>query len=217
MGSQKSCTWLSDKSNSNMSLPSTQVLSPPWIIFHSILNFSFFWFLKHALYGLHNHFPNSSLRWSHITFSKYLIFCINTSSLLIGLPWWLRWWGFPGGASDKEPGCQCRRHEKHRLRSLGQEDPLEEGTATHTTILGQRSLVGYSPQGHKEVDTIEATYHTHGGSMVKNPPANAGDVGSNPGAGRSPREGNGNPFQYSCLENLLEEPGKGYSPWSHKR
>ena len=161
MGSQKSCTRLSDKSNSNMSLPSTQVLSPPWIIFHSILNFSFFWFLKHALYGLHNHFPNSSLRWSHITFSKYLIFYINTSSLLIGLPWWLRWWGFPGGASDKEPACQCRRHEKHRVWSLGQEDPLEDGTATHTTILGQRNLVGYSPQGHKELDTIEATYHTH--------------------------------------------------------
>ena len=40
--------------------------------------------------------------------------------------------------------------------------------------------------------------------MVKNPPANAGDVGLNPGSGRSPGEGNGNPLQYSCLENLID-------------
>ena len=38
-------------------------------------------------------------------------------------------------------------------------------------------------------------------SVVKNRPAKAGDVGSIPGLGRSPREGNGKLFQYSCLEN----------------
>ena len=43
-----------------------------------------------------------------------------------------------------------------------------------------------------------------GGSVVKNPPANAGDVGSIPGSGRSPGEGNGNPLQYSCLENPMD-------------
>ena len=37
--------------------------------------------------------------------------------------------------------------------------------------------------------------------MVKNLPANAGDVGLIPELGRSLGEGNGNPFQYSCLEN----------------
>ena len=44
-------------------------------------------------------------------------------------------------------------------------------------------------------------------TVVKNPPANAGDrrdVGSIPGSGRSPGEGNGNPLQYSCLENSRE-------------
>ena len=40
--------------------------------------------------------------------------------------------------------------------------------------------------------------------MVKNPPANAGDVGSIPGWGRSPGGGNGNPFQYSCLVNPID-------------
>ena len=40
--------------------------------------------------------------------------------------------------------------------SLGQEDPLEEGMATHSSILsGQRSLVGYGPRGHEESDTTE--------------------------------------------------------------
>ena len=40
--------------------------------------------------------------------------------------------------------------------------------------------------------------------MVKNVPANAGDMGLIPGSGRSPGEGNGNPLQYSCLENLMD-------------
>ena len=43
-----------------------------------------------------------------------------------------------------------------------------------------------------------------GGSVVKNPPANAGNTGSNPGLGRSPGEGNGNPLQYSGLENFMD-------------
>ena len=42
-----------------------------------------------------------------------------------------------------------------------------------------------------------------GGSVFKNPPVNAGDVGLIPGSGRSPGEGNGNPLQYSCLENPM--------------
>ena len=43
-----------------------------------------------------------------------------------------------------------------------------------------------------------------GGSMVKNPPANAGDTGFIPESGRSIEGGNGNPLQYSCLENSMD-------------
>ena len=47
------------------------------------------------------------------------------------------------------------------VRFLGQEDPLEEGNPLQYSGLenphGQRNLVGYSPQGHKELDTTEAT------------------------------------------------------------
>ena len=50
-----------------------------------------------------------------------------------------------------------------------------------------------------------------GGSMVRNPPANAGDPGLITGSGRSPGEGHGSPFQYPFLENFIpwtEEPAK---------
>ena len=46
-----------------------------------------------------------------------------------------------------------------------------------------------------------------GGSVVKNLPANVGDMGSIPGSGRAPGEGNGNPFQYYCLENPMDRGG----------
>ena len=43
-----------------------------------------------------------------------------------------------------------------------------------------------------------------GGSVVKNLPANSGDVGSIPGLERSPGGGHDNPLQYSCLENPMD-------------
>ena len=43
-----------------------------------------------------------------------------------------------------------------------------------------------------------------GCSVVKNLPANARDLGSIPGSGRCPGEGNGNPLQYSCLGNPMD-------------
>ena len=55
--------------------------------------------------------------------------------------------------------------------------------------------------------------------MVKNPPANAGDVtdtGLIPGSGRSPGRWHGNPLQYSCLENPMDRSLVGYSTWGHR-
>ena len=53
---------------------------------------------------------------------------------------------FPGGASGKEPICQCRRHEM-QVQSLGWEDPLEEGMATHSSILAWRIPQTEGPGG----------------------------------------------------------------------
>ena len=56
--------------------------------------------------------------------------------------------------------------------------------------------------------------------VVKNPPATAGgirDMDLIPGSGRSPGEGNGNPLQYSCLENpWMEEPDRLQSTVSQR-
>ena len=75
---------------------------------------------------------------------------------------------------------------------------------------GQRSLAGYSSPGCKESESTERLNTlSGGGSVVKNLPASAGDPrdkSSIPGLGRSLWEGNSNPLQYSCLENLIEEP-----------
>ena len=77
--------------------------------------------------------------------------------------------------------------------SLGWEDPLEKGMATHSSILG---LPGDSD------------------SKVV---SNVGDSGSIPGSGRVPGKGNGYPLQYSYLKNPTDR-GAWWAtvPWGHK-
>ena len=55
-----------------------------------------------------------------------------------------------------------------------------------------------------------------GGSDGKESACNVGDPGLTPESGRSPGEGNGNPLQYSCLENSADRSLVGYSPQGHK-
>ena len=72
----------------------------------------------------------------------------------------------PRWHTGKESVCQFRSHRR-LIRTLGWEDPLEEEMTVHSSSLAwripwQRSLVGYSPWGCKESDTIEHTHtHTH--------------------------------------------------------
>ena len=82
------------------------------------------------------------------------------------------------------------------VQSLGQEDLLEKGMATHSRILA-------FPQPPKK-KLIEIFRDFLGGSEVKASASNAGDPGSIPGSGRSPGEGNGNPLQKSCLGNPMD-------------
>ena len=53
---------------------------------------------------------------------------------------------------------------------------------------------------------------TTGSSGSKESSCNAGDLGSVPGFGRAPGEGNGNPLQYSCLENSMDRGGTWWAP-----
>ena len=102
------------------------------------------------------------------------------------------------------------------VQSLGQEIPWNrKWHPTPVFLLGkfhrQRSLVGYSPWGHKEADTTEQLTHClivcssfPDITNVKESACNAGDPRSIPGLGRSSGEVNGNALQYSCLENPMD-------------
>ena len=67
-------------------------------------------------------------------------------------------WGFPGGARGKEPACQCRRHKRHGFDPCVRKIPWRR-KPTPVFLLGkfygQRSLVGYSSWGSKELDMTE--------------------------------------------------------------
>ena len=69
---------------------------------------------------------------------------------------------FRGGTSDKELDCQCRRQKRHEFSPWVGKIPWRRKWQ-HTPVLlpgeshGQRSLVGYSPQGRKESDMTEVT------------------------------------------------------------
>ena len=114
--------------------------------------------------------------------------------------------GFPGGLESKE----FTSMQETWVGSLGWEDHLEKGKATHSSILAGEFHRLYSPWGRKESDKTEqlsllllpwCLMGFPGGSDGKESTCNAGDPGSIPGSGRSPRDGNGCPRQYSCLEN----------------
>ena len=82
------------------------------------------------------------------------------------------------------------------------------------TILGKSSLPyswrlprNVSCKGHIPLDLTRVTVQRWASQValvVRYPPANAGDMGSIPGSGRSPGERHGNPLQYSCLENPMD-------------
>ena len=134
--------------------------------------------------------------------------------------------GFPGGASGKESACNAGDQEPEDP-SLGGKDPLEEAMATHCSILAWISPWTEEPGGIQSMglqrvrqDWVTKHIDTHmfsvrgfpGGSMVRNPPANAGHPGSIPGSGRSPGGTlvGGTPTHSSILARKIsrtEEPG----------
>ena len=63
--------------------------------------------------------------------------------------------------------------------------------------------MGYSPWGHKESDMTERLHFHFNHEEASLVACNAEGPGLIPGSGRSPGEWNGNPLQYSCLENPM--------------
>ena len=96
-------------------------------------------------------------------------------------------------------------------QSLGREDPLKKGLTIHSSILawriprtektGELQSMGLPRVRHDRVtNDMELPWWLSGKESACNA-GNTGDVGSIPGLGRSPGEGNSNSLQYSCLEN----------------
>ena len=78
--------------------------------------------------------------------------------------------------------------QETQVRSPGQEDPLEKKMAIHSSI-----------------PCLKISMNRRAGSLDSKTSAyKAGDPGSIPVSGRSPGEENGNPLQYSCLENPMD-------------
>ena len=96
------------------------------------------------------------------------------------------------------------------------EKPLEKGMATHSSILAWRIPWTEEPDWLEFRGSLSVRGFAYGSDGIASA-SNAGDPGSVPGSGRSPGEGNGNPLQYSCLENPTDGgAGSYYSPWGRK-
>ena len=67
-----------------------------------------------------------------------------------------------------------------------------------------KAMSGFQGNQWKDQGSMARQWGFPGGTVVKTPPANVGDVGSIPGPGRSPGGGNGNPLQYSRLGNPMD-------------
>ena len=126
--------------------------------------------------------------------------------------------GFPGGSDSKASACNAG--DPGSIPGSGRFPG--EGNGNPTAVLlpgkfhGQRSLVCYSPWGHKEWDTTERLHSlTHlcfhlwnwgfpGTPDCKEFACNVADQGLIPRSGRFPGEGTSYPFQSSCLENFMD-------------
>ena len=111
-------------------------------------------------------------------------------------------WGFPGCARGKEPACQCTRHKRCWFDLWVRKIPWRRKWLP-TPVFWPGEFHGLeSPPGLKESTQLNDFHFS--GSGGKESACNVGDPDSVPGLRRSPGEWNGNPHQYSCLENPMD-------------
>ena len=105
--------------------------------------------------------PKFSPDFSHLFHEHFHIISISTHPI-VDLRVGYGPSGCPGGTSGKEPSCQFRRHKGHEFDPWVRKIPWRRAWQATAVFLpgeshGQRSLAGYGPQGHKELDTTEVT------------------------------------------------------------
>ena len=94
----------------------------------------------------------------------FYTYVLRACSLLVWSWIWVEW-GFPGGASGKEPACQCGRYLRHRFDPWVRKITWRRAWQPAQVFLpgeshGQRSLEGYSPWGLKVKDRTEAEVYS---------------------------------------------------------
>ena len=92
--------------------------------------------------------------------NRLIKICVYVIYIYIFIHIYIFIWGFPSGASGKEPACPCRRHGRHRFNPCVGKIPWSRKWKPVSVFLpekfhGQRSLAGYSPWDHKELDMTE--------------------------------------------------------------
>ena len=116
--------------------------------------------------------------------------------------------GFPGGSEVKASACNAGDlgliPGSGRSPGEGNGSPLQYSCLENPMDGGAwwATVHGVTKSRTRLSDFTHST--PSGGSVMKNPPANARDMSSIPGWGRSLGEGNGDPLQYSCLEHPMD-------------
>ena len=118
--------------------------------------------------------------------------------------------GFPGDSAGKESACNVldlgSTPGLGRSPGEGKGYPLQYSGLENSVdcMVLQRRSQFYNNKKFIISRWLKPSASFHGSSDGQESTYNAGDPGSTPGLGRSPGEGNGNPLQYSCLENPME-------------
>ena len=108
-------------------------------------------------------------------------------------------------------GRQRRRRAKlkvptgsHIQRQLSHPEAPLKGGGGDLEVLDVARVIYRAKDKRANFTSLSGNEGFPGGSVVNNPPANAGDTGLIPGWGRCPGRGNSNPLQYSCQENSMD-------------
>ena len=127
--------------------------------------------------------------------------------------------GFPGGSCGKESACNAG--DPGSTPGLGKSPGEGNGNSSQCTcpgeFRGQRSVMGYSPWGHKESDrTEQITLTLSGGSDGKESACSAGDLGLVSELKRCSGEGNDYHSSVLAWRSHGQRSLVGYSPWDHR-
>ena len=185
------------------------------------------WCLVRPLFLMHRWLPSHGAFTQPFLCAKRAVFGASSSSYKDNIYTTMHKMGFPGGASGKEPVCQCRRRKRHRFDYWVGKIPWRRAWQPTPVFLPEEShrqgiLAGYRPQGRKMSDMFEGLSTHECRKQITNEnlrasvivqlvmtACNAGGLSSVPGLGRCTAEGISYLLQYpwaSLVAQLVKNP-----------